>query len=64
MGKLNFEEPLGKSKTPINLIPYINALTENDFIGKEKNESFKFDAKIAIGTGLNLDLTLNPDFRM
>ena len=64
MGKLNFEEPLGKSKTPINLIPYINILTENDFVAKETNESFKFggDAKIAIGTGLNLDLTLNPDF--
>jgi hypothetical protein len=64
MGKLNFEEPLGKSKTPINLIPYINALTENDFVGKETNGSFKFggDAKIAVGSGLNLDLTFNPDF--
>ena len=64
MGKLNFETPLGKSKTPINLIPYINTLAEKDFIEDTQNSSFKYggDAKIAIGSGLNLDLTLNPDF--
>src|SRR5690606_19809093 len=31
MGELNFEKPLGRSRTPFALIPYVNALTDKNF---------------------------------
>ncbi len=64
MGELHFEKPLGKSRTPFAVIPYINGLTQKDFTTDETDNQFKFggDAKIAIGNGMNLDLTVNPDF--
>lgn len=64
MGILKFEQPLGKSKTPIALIPYVNALADKDYVLDETNTTFKVggDAKIAIGNGMNLDITVNPDF--
>lgn len=63
-GQLHFEKPLGKSRTPLALIPYVNGLAERDFDLADPDLAFKIggDAKIAIGDGLNLDLTLNPDF--
>lgn len=63
MGELVFEKPLGKSRTPIAVIPYINALTQKDFESDKSDNNFKFggDAKIAVGN-MNLDLTVNPDF--
>lgn len=63
-GELIFEEPLKKNKTPLYLIPYVNGLTSKDFTNSSTNSSFSTggDLKIAIGTGLNLDVTLNPDF--
>ena len=64
MGEIEFEKPLGKSRTPFYLIPYLNALTSNDFEEKiKKNKAIiGGDAKISISNGLNLDLTFNPDF--
>lgn len=64
MGELIFEKPLGKSRTPFAIIPYINALSQKDFTNDDSNNDFKFggDAKVAIGNGMNLDLTINPDF--
>ena len=64
MGDMFFEKPLGKSRTPLALIPYINGLSENDFERDEGLNKVKVggDAKIAIGNGMNLDVTLNPDF--
>ncbi|MEC8832283.1 MAG: DUF5916 domain-containing protein, partial [Bacteroidota bacterium] len=64
MGELRFERPLGQSRTPFTLIPYINALNDHDFTTDESNTKFKVggDAKVAIGNGMNLDITLNPDF--
>ena len=64
MGEMVFEKPLGKSRSPLAIIPYINAISQKDF---ETNEGFNNlkvggDAKVAIGNSLNLDLTLNPDF--
>ncbi len=62
-GELVFEEPLKKSKSPIYIIPYINGLTS-----KKPNENLQNsllvggDIKFAIGSGLNLDVTINPDF--
>jgi len=64
MGELVFEKPLGRSRTPISLIPYVNALAEKDYVEDVSETKLKVggDAKIAIGNGLNLDITLNPDF--
>lgn len=63
-GDMIFEESLTKNKTPLYLIPYVNALKSKDFNGSINNNSLTIggDLKIALGTGLNLDLTINPDF--
>lgn len=64
MGDMVFEKPLGKSRTPLALIPYVNGIATNDFETDESDTNFKVgaDAKLAVGNSLNLDLTLNPDF--
>ncbi|QCW99252.1 carbohydrate binding family 9 domain-containing protein [Aggregatimonas sangjinii] len=64
MGDMVFEKPLGRSRTPLALIPYVNAITERDFEIDEGNTNVKVggDAKVAIGNGMNLDITVNPDF--
>ncbi|MCW5518905.1 carbohydrate binding family 9 domain-containing protein [Aureitalea sp. L0-47] len=64
MDELVFEKPLGKSRTPFALIPYINGLAQKDFENNHEDSKISVggDAKIAIGDGLNLDLTINPDF--
>ena len=61
---MNFEKPLGKSKTKKSIIPYINSAAYNDFENVEKGNSFEFggDAKFIIDNSLTLDLTVNPDF--
>jgi len=64
MGDMVFEKPLGKSRTPLALIPYINSSSQKDF--EEDNTTNKLsvggDAKVAIGNSMNLDITVNPDF--
>jgi hypothetical protein len=64
MGDMVFEKPLGKSKAPISIIPYINTIAVNDY--DENKEFFELkaggDAKISISNSLNLDITVNPDF--
>ena len=64
MGDMIFEKPLGKSKTPISIIPYVNTIAVNNY--EENKEFFKLkaggDAKISISKSLNLDITVNPDF--
>ena len=66
MGDLNWEEPLQKSGKNFTLIPYISADLGKDFEadqdGYSSNYSVGGDAKIAVTSGLNLDLTVNPDF--
>lgn len=64
MGDMVFERPLGKSRTPLAIIPYINAISQKDFetdIGLN-NVKVGGDAKISIGNSMNLDITINPDF--
>ena len=63
-GEIIFEETLNKNKTPLYVIPYINGLTSRDFSSENNDNKFSIggDMKIAVGTGLNLDVTLNPDF--
>ncbi len=64
MGDMIFEKPLGKSKSPISVIPYINGIAGKDYETGETISDFKFgaDAKMTIANSLNLDLTINPDF--
>lgn len=64
MGDMIFEKPLGKSRTPLALIPYVNTIAEKDYVLDESNTNLKVggDAKVAIGNGMNLDVTINPDF--
>ena len=64
-GKLVFEEPLRSKGTNVSLIPYVTAGASKDYEAgtlTKPNYDFGGDAKIAITSGLNLDLTVNPDF--
>lgn len=62
-----FEKPLRKTGANISLIPYIATGNSRDFVNRNNpNNGTRFnvggDAKIAVTSGLNLDLTVNPDF--
>lgn len=64
MGDLVFEKPLGQSRTPLAIIPYVNAISQKDFETDEGLNNIKVggDVKVSIGNNLNLDITVNPDF--
>ncbi|MBE16745.1 MAG: hydrolase [Cytophagaceae bacterium] len=64
MGDMIFEKPLGSPRSPISIIPYINAFAGKDYQEDEDLSDFGVggDARLTIGNSLNLDLTLNPDF--
>lgn len=64
MGEMVFEKPLGKSRTPLAIIPYINTISQKNFETDERLNNLKVggDAKVSIGNNLNLDITINPDF--
>ena len=64
MGDMVFERPLGKSRSPIAIIPYTLGDLTRDFSDNSTDAGIKFggDVKLPIGTSLNLDLTVNPDF--
>ncbi len=67
MGNMIWEEPLKKPKTNISVIPYTAGSVIRDFENADQTKaatdfSFGGDAKIAVTSGLNLDLTVNPDF--
>jgi len=55
--------PQGK-KGNINLIPYVSGITSKDFQNDQSTSDIQIggDAKVGITKGLNLDLTVNPDF--
>lgn len=62
-----FEKPLKKTGANISIIPYVSASSTRDFENPANPAtgnrfSFGGDAKIGITSGLNLDLTANPDF--
>lgn len=64
-GALEWDAPPPRAKGNYNISPYLTAGGTRDY---EEGEKWKtpidagVDAKIGIGSGLNLDLTLNPDF--
>ena len=64
MGDLYFEKPIGNSKKPFTVIPYINTLSGKDFQNSSSLDNFDYgvDFKIPIANSLNLDATINPDF--
>jgi hypothetical protein len=77
-GKLIWDEsPKRSSKTNVSLIPYMNFAYFNDYTKKtDSNIQFNkrgianpqlnsipgVDAKVALSSSLNLDITINPDF--
>jgi hypothetical protein len=66
-GVLKWDEPLKKTGPNISLIPYTAFDITRDYEKSDENSpksnlEIGGDAKIAIGAGLNLDLTVNPDF--
>ncbi|MEM7513339.1 MAG: DUF5916 domain-containing protein, partial [Bacteroidota bacterium] len=64
-GRLQWDAPPKKTKGNIAIIPYMTGSYNQDF---EENEAavnefdVGLDAKIALSSSLNLDLTVNPDF--
>ena len=64
MGDMIFERPLGKSKSPIWVAPFVNGFSGKDYESNQVNNSFSFggDARLTVGNSMNLDLTVNPDF--
>jgi len=65
MRKLNWDQPTKQPGANISLIPYVTAGKFKDFEDEtNSNDDFDFglDVKYAVTPGLNLDLTINPDF--
>ena len=67
MGRIIWDEPLKKPGANISVIPYLTAGMNRDFEDPEQTNpnwprNAGGDAKIALTSGLNLDLTVNPDF--
>lgn len=64
-GLLEFEKPLGNSSTSLAFIPFFTAGRSKDFesgTDQFSNSSVGADFKVPVGKGMNLDLTINPDF--
>ena len=63
--ELIWDVPTKKPGTNISVIPYVASNTQRDFeenSGEDFDPSVGFDLKYAITPGLNLDVTVNPDF--
>ncbi len=65
-GKLKWDKAPSKTGANIAFIPYVSSQVSRDIEAGDTKASFKpnagFDAKIALSSSLNLDLTVNPDF--
>jgi hypothetical protein len=64
-GSLLWKESPPKSKGNISLIPYLLGSSSKDFEeGDPTDQDFRWglDAKVAVNSNLNLDVTINPDF--
>ncbi|MEN0049334.1 MAG: DUF5916 domain-containing protein [Bacteroidota bacterium] len=65
MGEMQWEEAPPKPGANVSLIPYaITNINHNVDEGSEPERTFNIggDAKVAVTSGINLDLTVNPDF--
>ena len=64
-GSLHWDQNPQKNKSNISVIPYGLGSTVKDFEeGTDSDTKFRtgVDAKVAVTSSLNLDLTINPDF--
>ena len=64
-GAIVWDTPPANTKSNISLIPYVLGSTSKDFEDETPNEldtRAGLDAKVAVTSSLNLDITLNPDF--
>ncbi|MBK6929446.1 MAG: carbohydrate binding family 9 domain-containing protein [Saprospirales bacterium] len=64
-GALHWETAPRRVKGNYNLIPYATAALSRDYTEQAAwalEPGVGLDAKVGVGSGLNLDLTLNPDF--
>ncbi len=64
-GEMIWDEPPSAPKTNVSMIPFIAGAGSRDFIEEtptKRDLEFGGDAKIAVTSSLNLDLTVNPDF--
>jgi hypothetical protein len=63
-GALQWDKKPTPAGTNISFIPYVSVSGAQDFQNDEQNfrPGVGFDAKIALSSSLNLDLTVNPDF--
>ena len=67
MGEMVWEEPLKAQKRNVSIIPYATGNAIRDFENVDETQyqtssAIGGDAKISLTSGLNLDLTINPDF--
>lgn len=66
MGDLVWDKPLEKSGANVSMIPYVTTDMTQDYEDGTGKPSVGYelggDAKIGITSGLNLDLTFNPNF--
>jgi hypothetical protein len=65
VGELTWDKPLGHPGGNVSLIPYIAGKNIQNFeegSPTEQKISVGGDAKIALGSALNLDVTINPDY--
>lgn len=64
-GALLWDNSPRRVKGNFNVIPYATTALSNDYeekTGWELKPGVGVDAKVGVGSGLNLDLTINPDF--
>jgi hypothetical protein len=64
-GRLAWQDPPPPAKNNISVIPYVLGSASKDHeagTDYEPDGNIGFDAKIAVSSALNLDLTVNPDF--
>lgn len=67
MGRLYWEKELENSTPNIAVIPYVTGAVTRDFEDVDQTDpklsgNTGLDAKFSIGTNMNLDVTINPDF--
>lgn len=65
MGNMRWDEPPTTQGKSISVIPYIGGGSQRNFedaLPQENTFNAGADAKLAVTPGLNLDLTVNPDF--
>ena len=64
-GAIHFETSILRNGNNVSIIPYAIAGTTKDYADNSNSENklnAGLDAKVAVSSSLNLDLTVNPDF--